>query len=266
MYHYLFLIFLLGWLSLPERILAQTKQKPLKVTLIQAQLAWGNVDANLDAFGKRIEQCPDCDLIVFPELFTSGCEMKKRDAQEKADTKDIVSQQYLNIIEKMQQWARQTNALIVGSTIYKEDNLYFNRLLAVYPDGTYQIYDKHNCFKKGSFSPGKERLIFSWKGFRFSPYICYDLRFPEWSKNQNEYDIAIYIANWPESRHNDWVNLLEERATENQVHVIAVNCVGTDPAGITYRGGSCLLNPDGNVIVRCQDYKEEIQTSQIVEK
>ena len=97
MYHYLFLIFLLGWLSLPERILAQTKQKPLKVTLIQAQLAWGNVDANLDAFGKRIEQCPDCDLIVFPELFTSGCEMKKRDAQEKADTKDIVSQQYLNI-------------------------------------------------------------------------------------------------------------------------------------------------------------------------
>ncbi len=126
--------------------------------------------------------------------------MKKRDAQEKADTKDIVSQQYLNIIEKMQQWARQTNALIVGSTIYKEDNLYFNRLLAVYPDGTYQIYDKHNCFKKGCFSPGKERLIFSWKGFRFSPYICYDLRFPEWSKNQNEYDIAIYIANWPESR------------------------------------------------------------------
>ena len=72
-------------------------------------------------------------------------------------------------------------------------------------------------------------------------------RFPEWSKNQNEYDIAIYIANWPESRHNDWVNLLEERATENQVHVIAVrNCVGTDPAGITYRGGSCLLNPDGD--------------------
>ena len=153
-----------------------------------------------------------------------------------------------------------------SGTIYKEDNLYFNRLLAVYPDGTYQIYDKHNCFKKGSFSPGKERLIFSWKGFRFSPYICYDLRFPEWSKNQNEYDIAIYIANWPESRHNDWVNLLEERATENQVHVIAVNCVGTDPAGITYRGGSCLLNPDGDVIVRCQDYKEEIQTGQIVEK
>lgn len=77
MYHYLFLIFLLGWLSLPERILAQTKQKPLKVVLIQAQLAWGNVDANLDAFGKRIEQCPDCELIVFPELFTSGCEMKR---------------------------------------------------------------------------------------------------------------------------------------------------------------------------------------------
>ena len=83
---------------------------------------------------------------------------------------------------------------------YKEEGKYYNRLLAVYPDGKYEYYDKHNCFKKGSFSPGDRHLTLEWKGIRFSTYICYDLRFPEWSRNQGEYDVAIYIANWPEFR------------------------------------------------------------------
>ena len=121
--------------------------------------------------------------------------MKKRDAQEKAETKDIVSQQYLNIIGENATMGQTDKCFDRRLDYLQRRQSLFYRLLAVYPDGTYQMYDMHNCFKKGSFSPGKERLIFSWKGFRFSPYICYDLRFPEWSKNQNEYDIAIYIAN-----------------------------------------------------------------------
>ena len=249
---------LLGFSFLTSTGRAQTEQSSLKVALVQAQLAWGNVDANLEAFDRRIRKCTNCDLIVFPELFTSGCEMKKRNAQEKADLKDLVAAQYPRIIQYMQQWARETQALIIGSTIYKEENLYFNRLLAVFPDGKYQIYDKHNCFKKGSFSPGKERLIFTWKGHRFSPYICYDLRFPDWSRNQDEYDTAIYIANWPESRQSDWEKLLQERALENQVNVIAVNCVGTDSAGIVYQGDSRLLNADGEIVAQCPDNEETV--------
>lgn len=229
-----------------------------RVALVQPHLTWDNVKANLSAFDKRFRECRNCDLIVFPELFTSGCEMKKKDKEQATRSKDKIASYYPAVLKRMQKWAKQSGALIIGSTIYKEKDKYYNRLLAVFPDGQYQYYDKHNCFKKGSFSPGNKQLIFTWHGHRFATYICYDLRFPEWSKNNRQYDTAIYIANWPASRSEDWNKLLHQRATENQVHVIAVNCAGTDPAGIAYAGESCLIAPNGETVAACKDYQEDI--------
>lgn len=234
-----------------------------RVALVQPHLTWDNVKANLSAFDKRVRECKNCDLIVFPELFTSGCEMKKKDKEQATRSKDKIASYYPVILKRMQKWAKQSGALIIGSTIYKEKEKYYNRLLAVFPNGQYQYYDKHNCFKKGSFSPGNKQLIFTWHGHRFATYICYDLRFPEWSKNNGQYDAAIYIANWPASRREDWNKLLHQRAIENQVHVIAVNCAGTDPAGIAYAGESCLIAPNGETLAACKDYQEDIVISNL---
>lgn len=253
---YLYIIGVCLW-AFASALQAQ-EPAPLKVALVQSRLHWGDVKANLAAFDKRVRSCQGCDVIVFPELFTSGCEMKKRDKAEAARSKDKVAAHYPAIIRKMQKWAKRSQALVIGSTIYKEQGKYYNRLLAVFPDGTYRHYDKHNCFKRGSFSPGDARLTFSWRGHRFSTFICYDLRFPDWSRNNGEYDTAIYIANWPASRADDWNSLLRQRAVENRANVIAVNCAGTDPAGKAYKGESCLISPDGEVRAKCGDYEDEI--------
>ena len=233
-------------------------QDSVRVALVQAHLIWGDVKSNLWAFDKRVPLCKGADVIVFPELFTSGCEMKKRDKEEAMRSKDEVASYYPTVIKRMKKWARRSGALVIGSTIYKENGKYYNRLLAVYPDGKYEYYDKHNCFKKGSFSPGDRHLTLEWKGIRFSTYICYDLRFPEWSRNQGEYDVAIYIANWPESRRDDWNQLLRERAFENEAYVVAVNCAGTDLTGLVYRGESCVIAPDGEVRAKCRDYWDDV--------
>ena len=144
---------------------AQTKET-CRVALVQAHLAWGDVDANLEAFQKRVEKCRGCDMIVFPELFVSGCEMKKKDKEVAVQTKDEIAGYYPTVIEKMKEWAAGSGALIIGSTIYKEEGKFYNRLLAVFPDKHYEYYDKHNCFKKGSFSPGEKQLVLNWKGHR----------------------------------------------------------------------------------------------------
>lgn len=236
---------------------------PLRIALVQAGLVWGDVDANLTAFDKRVNECGRCDLIVFPELFTSGCEMKKGDREKSLQQKNEVALRFDSIVSVMQHWAARTGALVVGSTIYKEDGRYYNRLIAAYPDGRWGYYDKHNCFKKGIFSPGTERLIVNWKGWRLATFICYDLRFPDWSRSNGAYDAALYIANWPQSRAADWQRLLAERAKENAVFVVGVNCVGTAPAGLAYQGGSCIVCPSGNVVARCQDDKEEVLTVEV---
>lgn len=233
-------------------------KQPCKVALVQPCLAWGNVEANLLAFEKRVEQCEGADMIVFPELFVSGCEMKKRDRVEALKSKNEIADVYPRVVEKMKAWAAKTHALIIGSTIYREEGKYYNRLIAAFPDGTYRYYDKHNCFKKGSFSPGDKQLLLDWRGRRFATYICYDLRFPEWSRNNGTYDTAVYIANWPESRRDDWNRLLRERAVENKINVIAVNCAGTDPAGLTYAGDSSLLSSEGEIMGKCEPYKDDI--------
>lgn len=250
-------IFLL-LLSLSSIDMYADGKQACKVALVQPHLAWGDVKANLLAFDRRVTQCEGADVIVFPELFASGCEMKKKDRTAALKLKNEIADYYPRIVEKMKAWAAKTHALVIGSTIYRENDKYYNRLIAAFPDGTYQYYDKHNCFKKGSFSPGVRQLVLQWKGHRFATYICYDLHFPEWSRNNDRYDTAIYIANWPESRRDDWNDLLRERAIENKANVIAVNCAGADLAGLTYAGDSSLLSPDGEVRGKCEAYKDDI--------
>ena len=232
-------------------------KEKVKVALVQSSFEWGDVEANIRNISNKLQNISGCDLIVLPELFLSGCDMRKKSKEESRRSKDRVAAHYETAIEKMRLWAKQTDAVIIGSTIYKEDNSYYNRLLAIYPSGEYKTYDKHNCFKRGSFTAGNKHLVIEVKGHRYATYICYDLRFPEWSKNNDRYDTAIYIANWTETTGEDWNNLLRERAIENEAHVIGVNCIGTDKAGKIYMGDSQVVSPEGKVLAKCQSKKEE---------
>ena len=166
---------------------------------------------------------------------------------------------YPVVIEKMKEWAASSRALMIGSTIYKEEGKFYNRLLAVFPDGHYEYYDKHNCFKKGSFSPGRKAVGSELERTPFGYLISVTISVSQdWSRNEGRYDTAIYIANWPESRRDDWNRLLRERAIENQANVIAVNCAGTDLGGIIYAGDSYLLSPEGKIVGECEAYKDDI--------
>ncbi|MFR9524101.1 MAG: nitrilase-related carbon-nitrogen hydrolase [Rikenellaceae bacterium] len=229
-----------------------------RIALIQSEFVWGDTQANIAAFQEKILSIDRCDIIILPELFASGCDMQKRDKQVKEAAKIAVAAQYESITSKIQWWAKETGAVIVGSTIYQEADLFYNRLLVAYPSGELLHYDKHNCFKMGSFTPGSDHLVFEVNGHRFATYICYDLRFEEWSRNNGRYDSAIYIANWPTSRAEDWSALLHQRAIENQAHVIGVNCVGKDNAGVEYMGESSFFAPDGSLITKGANGKEDI--------
>lgn len=241
--------------------------KPVcRIALVQATLAWGDVEANLLAFEKRIDTCKHCDLIVLPELFTSGCAMKKKSKEESVRQKEHIASFYPEVMEKMKTWASQKQALVMGSTVYEEDGRFFNRLIAAFPDGTCRFYDKHNCFKMGGYTPGKEHLVLEYKGWKVATYICYDLRFPEWSRNTTGYDMAIYVANWPESRREDWNRLLRERAVENKAVIVGVNCAGSDSDGMRYAGDSSVWDTDGQVIGTCREYTDEVKYIDLLQK
>lgn len=229
-----------------------------RVALVQSSFAWGDYSANIAAFEGKIAQIEGCDLIILPELFTSGCDMQKGDKEAKDLAKQEIASRYNDVILRMQEWAKMSGAVIVGSTIYQEGEHFYNRLLAIYPSADYYYYDKHNCFKMGSFTSGEDHLVIEVNGHRYATYICYDLRFSEWSKNDGRYDTAIYIANWPESRSEDWERLLSERAVENKANVIGVNCVGVDPSGINFLGQSSVYSPDGSLKAKCKDNQEEV--------
>lgn len=231
-----------------------------RATLIQPHLAWGNVEKNLSDFSKRIEKTHNSHLIIFPELYTSGCVMKKKDKESSLDEKAYVASYYNRVIDSMKVWSSRKQAVVMGSTVYSENGKYYNRLIAAFPDGRHLHYDKHNCFKKSGYSAGSDQLVFEYKGRKIATYICYDLRFPEWSRNKEGYDIAVYVANWPESRREAWNKLLKERAVENKATIIGVNCTGTDPNGLKYAGDSSVIGPDGILSDICAAYEEEIKT------
>lgn len=234
----------------------------MKVALIQSALAWGRVDENLENFTRKLSIPLACDLILLPEMFVSGCMMVKRSQEIAEAEKKEVATRFADVRQTMLTWARQQNALIMGSTVYEGEGHYYNRLIAAFPDGRCLYYDKRHCFRMGGenehFSPGIKQLVFEFRGVRIAPFICYDLRFPVWSRNLQAYDLAVYVANWPESRRDVWNSLLKARAIENQAFVAGVNCVGTDLNGLLYAGDSCVWDAKGKAVATTTEFQEEI--------
>jgi predicted amidohydrolase len=252
----------------------------LKITIIQTELHWENAAKNLAMFTDKIASITEAtDVIVLPEMFTTGFTMNAKPLAETMNG---------NTVAWMKEQAKIKNATVVGSLIITENNFYFNRLIWVQPDGKISFYNKRHLFRMANehetYSSGNERLIVEYKGWKICPLICYDLRFPVWSRNypipnpsQREgslspfggvgggsaFDLLIYVANWPEARKEPWSKLLEARAIENQVYVVGVNRVGVDGKQMIYSGNSAVIDPKGDVISNISEHQNCIQTIEL---
>ncbi len=217
----------------------------LKVTIIQADLIWEQVEKNLAHFDTKLASLnKNTDLIILPEMFSTGFSMNARKLAEPVDGPTL---------HWLKEKAAEKEADITGSIIVNEDDAYYNRLYWVKPDGAVQTYDKAHLFRMARendvYTAGRQKNIVDCKDWKICPLICYDVRFPVWSRNRNnEYDLVIYIANWPERRAEHWISLLKARAIENQAFVIGVNRVGKDGMGINYSGDSMIIDPPGTVL------------------
>ena len=223
-----------------------SKSPQLKIALVQTDLYWKNKTANLAMLEEKIWGLKEpVDLIILPEMFPTGFSM---DAQELAEPMN------LGVSKWMKQMSAQTGSVITGSVIISENGNFFNRLIWVEPNGSMSHYDKRHLFRMASedntFSPGQKLPIFEWKGWKICPQVCYDLRFPVWSRNlwtdgKPAYDILFYVASWPAARTSAWDALLPARAIENLCYVAGVNRVGKDGNGIDYVGHSGVFDFKG---------------------
>lgn len=239
----------------------------LTITLIQPNLFWEDKRANLDLLSKKIESIKEkTEVVVLPEMFSTGFSMKPEILAEDMNGETV---------HWMKKIAAEKKIILTGSIIVKEQNSYFNRLIWMLPNGEYGIYDKRHLFAYGDehthFSPGNKRLIASVKGWKINLQVCYDLRFPVWARQsllssegegpgvRPEYDLLIYVANWPKQRIHAWKTLLTARAIENQCYVVGVNRVGNDGNGIYHSGESMIIDPLGEVLYIKKD-EEDIFT------
>jgi omega-amidase len=226
----------------------------LKIATIQTTLEWENKETNLSVFDTLISPLQDknIDVIILPEMFTTGFSMRPEKFAEK--------EQDSNTLKWLQEKARETNAAICGSFMTEENEKYFNRLYWVQPDGVFFKYDKRHLFSLANepehYTAGKEKIIVTWRGWKICPLICYDLRFPVWSRNTENYDLLIYVANWPERRSHHWKSLLVARAIENQSYCIGVNRIGFDGNQIYHSGDSAIIDFEGNILYQKKHEKD----------
>lgn len=228
----------------------------LSVTWIQTSLEWENINANLDNFNHILDNFKEStDLIILPEMFTTGFSMNSEKLAEDFSGKAI---------QFLKHQAAAHGCVITGSIIFKSGNSFFNRLIWCEANGKISHYDKHHLFalarENYSYSPGISKVIMEIKGWKILPLICYDLRFPVWSRNTDHYDLSIYIANWPEKRKTAWKTLLPARAIENQCYVVGVNRIGLDGKQISYSGDSAAYDFYGAIISESPINAEEIKT------
>lgn len=228
----------------------------LTVALIQDEIITNNPEANLRYFADLCRQHKGAvDLIILPEVFTTGFCASARSFAELPKGRAYCW---------MADQAATTGAVVTGSLVVKEGEEYFNRLIWMRPDGSYEEYNKRHLFRMAGehlrYEQGKKRLIVELKGWRILPQICYDLRFPVWSRNQDDYDLAIYTANWPASRALHWQRLLQARAIENLSYVVGVNRIGSDEAGQFYSGHSSVYHPNGECQYESEAKEVAIQT------
>ncbi|TBM98989.1 amidohydrolase [Hyunsoonleella flava] len=227
----------------------------LKIALVQTDLVWENPEQNRLNFGEKIKSIKEeVDIIILPEMFTSGFTMN---AKSVAETMDGVTVSWLKDMAKTVQSA------VAGSVVISEDGSYFNRFLFVEPSGKLSYYDKRHTFTLAGehkvYTAGKSKLILDYEGWRICPLVCYDLRFPVWARNTENYDILLYVANWPVPRIDAWDALLKARAIENMSYSIGVNRIGVDGANIGYCGSSACYDVLGKKISEIPMNKEVIE-------
>lgn len=231
----------------------------LRVSLVQYDIVWENKKANLDYVENAIKKLAGTtDLVVLPEMFSTGFTMNSHKMAEPVEGKTI---------SRLKECARQYDIAICGSYIVKDGESYYNRGFFITPQKEY-YYDKRHLFRMGSepqsFSAGEKRLIVEHKGFNICLLICYDLRFPVWARNvDNEYDLLIYAANWPASRRKVWDALLTARALENMAYVCGVNRIGTDGNGLSHSGLSKMINARGEDMLLIEPDTEQTKTVSI---
>lgn len=241
------------------------EQKPhihmqdLTVTLVQTNLVWEDKNANLAALEEKIKSIGEKkEIVILPEMFSTGFSMQPSLLAEKMSGESV---------EWMRRISRDERVILTGSLIIEEDGAFYNRLLWVLPNGQYGIYDKRHRFafagEDQSYTAGNKRLIASVKGWKINLQVCYDLRFPVWARQQTEaepeYDVLVYVANWPERRNTAWKTLLRARAIENQCYVIGVNRVGEDGNGIAHSGDSMVIDPLGEILYH-KENEEDVFT------
>ena len=234
----------------------------MHLTLIQPDLYWHDPVANRAMLEERIFTLPEqTDLIVLPEMFTTGFTM---------DARAVAEPMNLTTFRWLKQMATQTGAVVTGSYVVREGNAFYNRLIWMQPNGEFDVYDKRHLFRMAGedavYTAGTRRIVKEWKGWRICPLICYDLRFPAWSRNTDfspslstdnapdfAYDLLLYVANWPAPRRNAWNVLLQARAIENLSYVVGVNRIGEDGNQQSYAGDSAVIDFKGDVLFRQSD-------------
>lgn len=215
----------------------------LRVTLVQSHLHWEAAAENRALFTAKFKDLRgSTDLVVLPEMFTTGFTMRSRELAEGMDGRTVAW---------MKEQTHAMDAALYGSVIIREGDQCYNRGLFVTPDGTVTTYDKRHLFRFAKetdhYTAGAERVVVEWRGWRILLQICFDLRFPVFARNRGDYDAILYVANWPEVRRYPWSHLLIARAIENQCHVVGVNRVGQDGNGHLYSGDSAAIDPRGAV-------------------
>lgn len=241
----------------------------LTITLIQANLHWEQPEKNRRAFEKKINKLHEpTDLIILPEMFTTGFSMHPdKEIEQGGQAIPIAESMDGPSVDWMHRLAQHKRAVVTGGLIIREQDRYYNRLIWMRPDGSYEHYDKRHLFgyagEDKKYTAGDRRLITEIKGWKICPLICYDLRFPVWSRNNGDYDLLLYIANWPNKRSFAWRSLLRARAIENQCYTVGVNRVGNDGNGYPHHGHSSIIDPSGEHILYEYPIQEHVYTASL---
>ncbi len=229
----------------------------MKITLLQRDICWGDSALNVQRADEAIAALPCADIYILPEMFSTGFNSCPESVAESVDG---------GALRWMKRTAAAKDCAVAGSVVVQEGGCYYNRFYFVHPNGLVEQYDKRHLFTYGGeherFTAGKERVVVNFRGVRILLQVCYDIRFPVWSRNRGDYDMIFYVASWPKSRATVWNALLVARAIENQCYVVGVNRVGSDP-NCEYSGGSRIVNPYGKIIARCEDNVEDAATVEI---
>ena len=240
----------------------------MRISIVQSELHWEDPAANRRMFTEKLNNLKhETDLVVLPEMFSTGF---TNNAEPLAEPMDGPTMDWLRII------SQDLDAAVTGSFICEEEGRFFNRLIFMRPDGHFDFYDKKHLFsltqEHEHFTAGRKRLTVVWRGWNICPMICYDLRFPAWTRNTSGnfvsghtpyYDLLLFVANWPSKRAHHWKSLIAARAIENQAFVVGVNIVGTDGNGFEYTGDSTVIDYAGHALAQISDGRSEIVTIEL---